>query len=87
MNPMLFEAAARMEIDLCFRDQALDWRKDIKVLDARHWSTKLTPEQLLILRGGATGPLRPNAQLCRKCSASFSRILRDLCAPELREKR
>ena len=30
---------------LCFPDQALDWRKDIKVRDARRWSTKLTPEQ------------------------------------------
>ncbi len=30
---------------ICFPDQALDWRKDIKVLDARRWSTKLTPEQ------------------------------------------
>jgi predicted dehydrogenase len=30
---------------LCFPDQALDWRKDIKMRDARRWSTKLTPEQ------------------------------------------
>ncbi len=30
---------------LCFPDQALDWRKDIKVLAARRWPTKLTPEQ------------------------------------------
>ncbi len=30
---------------ICFPDQALDWRKDIKVLSARRWSTKLTPEQ------------------------------------------
>ena len=30
---------------ICFPDQALDWRKDIKVLNARHWSTKLTSEQ------------------------------------------
>jgi predicted dehydrogenase len=30
---------------ISFPDQALDWRKDIKVLNARHWSTKLTPEQ------------------------------------------
>ncbi len=30
---------------MCFPDQALNWRKDIKVLDARHWPTKLTPEQ------------------------------------------
>ena len=29
----------------CFPDQALDWHKDIKVRDARRWSTKLTPEQ------------------------------------------
>jgi len=30
---------------ICFPDHALDWRKDIKVLNARRWSTKLTPEQ------------------------------------------
>ena len=30
---------------ICFPDQALDWRKDVKVRAARHWSTKLTPEQ------------------------------------------
>jgi predicted dehydrogenase len=30
---------------LCFPDQALDWRKDIRVLAARRWPTKLTPEQ------------------------------------------
>jgi predicted dehydrogenase len=30
---------------ICFPDQALDWRSDVKVLDARRWSTKLTPAQ------------------------------------------
>jgi predicted dehydrogenase len=30
---------------VCFPDQALDWRKDVKVHRARHWSTRLTPEQ------------------------------------------
>jgi predicted dehydrogenase len=30
---------------ICFPDQALDWRKDIKVLSARHWATPVTPEQ------------------------------------------
>ena len=30
---------------ICFPDQALDWRKDIKLLNARRWSTRLTPEQ------------------------------------------
>jgi predicted dehydrogenase len=30
---------------VCFPDQALDWRKDIKVSKGRRWSTKLTPEQ------------------------------------------
>jgi len=30
---------------ICFPDQALDWRKDVKVLNARRWSTRLTPEQ------------------------------------------
>src|ERR1019366_6328442 len=30
---------------ICFPDQALDWRNDIKALSARRWATKLTPEQ------------------------------------------
>ncbi len=30
---------------ICFPDQALDWKKDVKALSARRWSTKLTPEQ------------------------------------------
>ena len=30
---------------ICFPNQALDWRKDIKVFHARRWQTKLTPEQ------------------------------------------
>jgi predicted dehydrogenase len=30
---------------MCFPDQALAWQKDIKVLSARRWPTKLTPEQ------------------------------------------
>ncbi len=30
---------------ICFPDQALDWRKDIKVSSARRWSTRLTQEQ------------------------------------------
>jgi predicted dehydrogenase len=30
---------------LCFPDQALDWRKDVKVREARRWPTPLTPEQ------------------------------------------
>jgi predicted dehydrogenase len=30
---------------ICFPDQTLDWRKDVKVLSARRWPTKLTPEQ------------------------------------------
>ncbi len=29
----------------CFPDQALDWRKDIKVLNAHRWATKLTLPQ------------------------------------------
>ena len=41
---------------ICFPDQALDWRKDIKVLDARRWSTKLTPEQFKRSTGLATYP-------------------------------
>ncbi len=30
---------------ICFPDQALDWRKDIKVYSGRRWPTRLTPEQ------------------------------------------
>jgi hypothetical protein len=30
---------------VCFPDQALNWRKDVKVRAARRWSTRLTPEQ------------------------------------------
>ena len=30
---------------VCFPDQALDWRKDVKVRSARRWSTKLTTGQ------------------------------------------
>jgi predicted dehydrogenase len=30
---------------VCFPDQTLDWRKDIKVREARRWPTTLTPEQ------------------------------------------
>ncbi len=30
---------------ICFPDQALDWRKDIKVISARRWPTRLTPAQ------------------------------------------
>jgi predicted dehydrogenase len=30
---------------ICFPDQSLDWRKDVKVLEAHRWVTKLTPEQ------------------------------------------
>src|SRR5439155_15753283 len=30
---------------------ALDWRKDIKVLSARRWATKLTPEQFTRVTG------------------------------------
>jgi predicted dehydrogenase len=30
---------------ICFPDQILDWRTDIKVSGARRWSTRLTPEQ------------------------------------------
>jgi len=29
----------------CFPDQAIDWQKDIKVLNARRWPTTLTPAQ------------------------------------------
>jgi len=30
---------------ICFPEQVLDWRKDIKALSARRWATRLTPEQ------------------------------------------
>ena len=30
---------------ICFPEQALDWKKDIKTLTARRWPTKLTSEQ------------------------------------------
>jgi predicted dehydrogenase len=30
---------------ICFPDVTLDWRKDVKVYGARHWPTRLTPEQ------------------------------------------
>jgi hypothetical protein len=29
----------------CFAEQRLDWRKDIQVLQARRWATKLSPDQ------------------------------------------
>jgi hypothetical protein len=29
----------------CFPEQALDWQKDICLLSARRWATKITPEQ------------------------------------------
>ena len=29
----------------CFPDQTLDWKRDVKVLDANRWPTVLTPEQ------------------------------------------
>jgi predicted dehydrogenase len=30
---------------ICFPEQVLDWRKDVKALSARRWATRLTPEQ------------------------------------------
>ena len=41
---------------ICFPDQALDWKKDIKVLDAHRWSVKMTPEQFKRSTGQATYP-------------------------------
>jgi predicted dehydrogenase len=35
----------------CFPEQALDWRKEIKVIKARRWATKLTPEQFTRVTG------------------------------------
>jgi diadenosine tetraphosphate (Ap4A) HIT family hydrolase len=29
----------------CFPAQALDWRKDVRVFNAKRWATKITPEQ------------------------------------------
>jgi len=35
----------------CFPEQALDWKRDIKVLGARHWPTKLTRAQFKRVTG------------------------------------
>ena len=35
----------------CFPEQALDWKKDIKVLSARHWATQLSPEEFKRVTG------------------------------------
>ena len=45
----------------CFPEQALDWKKDIKVLSARRWPTKLDREQFKRVTGLDTYPdfLRP----------------------------
>jgi predicted dehydrogenase len=40
----------------CFPEQALDWKKDIKVLAAKRWPTKLTPEQFKRSTGLDTYP-------------------------------
>jgi predicted dehydrogenase len=46
----------------CFPGQALDWRKDIKVLEARHWPTRLTLDQFKRNTGLDAYPdfLKPN---------------------------
>lgn len=35
----------------CFPEQAIDWRKDIRVLKATRWATKMTPEQFKRVTG------------------------------------
>lgn len=35
----------------CFPDQILDWKKDVKVLDANRWPTRLTPAQFKQVTG------------------------------------
>jgi predicted dehydrogenase len=39
-----------------FPEQALDWKKDIKVLSARRWSTQLSPEEFKRVTGLDTYP-------------------------------
>lgn len=48
----------------CFPEQALDWRRDIKVLGARHWPTKLTRAQFKRVTGLDDYPdfLKPSVQ-------------------------
>ncbi|MEO6759968.1 MAG: putative oxidoreductase C-terminal domain-containing protein, partial [Saprospiraceae bacterium] len=41
---------------IAFPDQALDYRKDIEMLDARRWPTTLTAEQWARVTGGAKVP-------------------------------
>jgi len=41
---------------LCFPEQALDWKADIKVLSARRWPTRLTLEQFKKATGVAAFP-------------------------------
>ena len=36
---------------ICFPDVTLDWKKDVKVYAARHWPTRLTPEQFQKVTG------------------------------------
>jgi predicted dehydrogenase len=45
----------------CFPDQSLDWKKDIKVLKAHRWGTKLSPEQFKHVTG-----LDPYPEFLRK---------------------
>jgi predicted dehydrogenase len=35
----------------CFPDQAINWQKDIRVLNANRWATKMTPEQFKRVTG------------------------------------
>jgi predicted dehydrogenase len=41
---------------ICFPEQSLDWRKDVQVRAARHWPTRLTPEQFKRSTGGDSYP-------------------------------
>jgi predicted dehydrogenase len=40
----------------CFPEQAIDWKKDVRVLQANRWATKLTPEQFKRVTGQESYP-------------------------------
>lgn len=46
----------------CFPNRKLDWKKDVKVYDARRWATRLTPAQFKLLTGKDSFPdyLKPD---------------------------
>ena len=48
---------------ICFPGQALDWKKDVKVLSARRWPTRLTLEQFKRTTGVAAFPQYLKAEI------------------------